>query len=516
MKMKSKLISMITVLALVFAMMPAMVFADEGGAPETTKISFSDCKVIGENEGFEAPIYYATVEKGQTNIELTDLDGKMEDGIISGVHSAFVMEEGTNIVDLSKGYSISFDDFKTAVGDGSLNEGDIKGLDFSNLYAIFITDDDDNSYYLAFHENASPKTYGFKAFINGKELTEIKKEERAYTYTNWKKEQLTVDLYTLTIPVDTPTVDFRVDNPVIAYNYSKANCVDDDYLDAATSTEAYMTGASEFSAKVDSNSDGKTDYVQFQTPYDSAYNTTLLYAFTFKYSDESVAKKVADMINALPEKIKDDEKEKVQAAREAFDALTEKQKALISEKIKKKLADAEAAIKKAKENKGGNETQKPSSEPVAKVIGGKTYIVKAQKYKVTKVATGNNKGIVTFTKAKNEKKVVVPAAIKLADGKVYNVVTVGAKAFTGKKIRSVTIGKNVKKLMRKAFAKSKATKMIVKTKKLKKATVKGSLKGSKIKKISVKIGSKRANKKQIKKYKKIFTKKNAGKKVIVK
>jgi hypothetical protein len=46
--------------------------------------------------------------------------------------------------------------------------------------------------------------------------------------------------------------------------------------------------------------------------------------------------------------------------------------------------------------------------------------------------------------------------------------------------------------------------------------VKQSLKKSKVKTIKVNAGKKKVNKKFIKKYKKIFTKKNAGKKVKVK
>lgn len=52
--------------------------------------------------------------------------------------------------------------------------------------------------------------------------------------------------------------------------------------------------------------------------------------------------------------------------------------------------------------------------------------------------------------------------------------------------------------------------------KLGKAGVKKSLLGSKIKIVKVKVGKKAVNKKYIKRYRKIFTKKNAGKKVTVK
>jgi hypothetical protein len=93
--------------------------------------------------------------------------------------------------------------------------------------------------------------------------------------------------------------------------------------------------------------------------------------------------------------------------------------------------------------------------------------------------------------------VTVPATVTI-NGKKYSVTEINANAFKGKKIHTVTIGKNVKKIKKNAFKGSAATKLIVKTKKLRKATVKGSLKGSKIKTIQVKVGNKATNKKYVK------------------
>ena len=83
-------------------------------------------------------------------------------------------------------------------------------------------------------------------------------------------------------------------------------------------------------------------------------------------------------------------------------------------------------------------------------------------------------------------------------------------------LTSITLGPKVKKIKKNAFKGTKITTVTVKTKKLKAKAVKGSLKGSKVKTVLVKVGNKKANKKFVKKYKKIFTKKNAGKKVKVK
>ena len=77
------------------------------------------------------------------------------------------------------------------------------------------------------------------------------------------------------------------------------------------------------------------------------------------------------------------------------------------------------------------------------------------------------------------------------------------------------LGKKVKRITAKAFAGMDVKTLIVKSKKLKKKTVKGSLKGSSVTTVRVKVGKAKLNKKYVKKYKKIFTKKNAGKKVKV-
>ena len=138
----------------------------------------------------------------------------------------------------------------------------------------------------------------------------------------------------------------------------------------------------------------------------------------------------------------------------------------------------------------------------------------------TKVSTGTvkvlsaEKKTAAFTKAVNRKSVAVPATVTV-NGHVLKVTQINAKAFTGKKIKTVTISKNVKVIKKNAFKGSKVTKLIIKTKLLKKSSVKGALKGSKIKTGQVKIGKRSVNVKYIKKYKKFFSRKNSGRKIKV-
>ena len=94
---------------------------------------------------------------------------------------------------------------------------------------------------------------------------------------------------------------------------------------------------------------------------------------------------------------------------------------------------------------------------------------------------------------------------------------IGAKAFRGKKIRNVYIGANVSKLAKKTFAKSRVTKIVLRTKKLtKRSRLKKALSGSRVRKVRIKVGSAKVNRKYVKKYRKVFKKKIVGAKVTVK
>jgi len=126
-----------------------------------------------------------------------------------------------------------------------------------------------------------------------------------------------------------------------------------------------------------------------------------------------------------------------------------------------------------------------------------------------------------------DKKPSAETKVKRVKTVTVNVATVTAKAVdkavkkaggSNKYVTKIILGKKVRKISPKAFAKyKKLTTLEVRTKKLTKKRVKKALKGSKVKTIKVKVAKKtKTNRKYVKKYKKIFTKKNAGKKVKVK
>ncbi len=142
-------------------------------------------------------------------------------------------------------------------------------------------------------------------------------------------------------------------------------------------------------------------------------------------------------------------------------------------------------------------TSKGNAIPVKK---GKIYTIKTLKYKVTSAKKKSRTVTVTGGKSKKLKSVTIPATVKIA-GVKYKVTAVSAKAFQGySKLKSVTIGKNVKKIGASAFAKDKN---------LMKVTVKGTAIKSVGKKVFANVPKKAKVKvpaKSKKAYKKLFKK----------
>lgn len=141
-------------------------------------------------------------------------------------------------------------------------------------------------------------------------------------------------------------------------------------------------------------------------------------------------------------------------------------------------------------NNNGNNTDGTSTYhtmyPVYHVaVGGSVYEIR--KYK----EIGGPCAV--LIKAKNAKGVTIPATVKYGNT-VYNVTGIQQGAFNDSKAKTVT----------------------VKTRFLTKKSVKNCFKGSKVKTVKVKVGNKALNKSFAKKYKKVFTKGNCGKKVKVK
>ena len=195
-------------------------------------------------------------------------------------------------------------------------------------------------------------------------------------------------------------------------------------------------------------------------------------------------------------------------------ALAEAEKILANAKATQAEIDAALKALQTAENslvKKPAETAKPSAKPIPAV--GKVYKVKGMfRCKITKSgATGGTVTIVKLLK-KSKSKVVIPATVKI-NGYSFKVTAVSANAFKNdRKLKSVTIGKNVKTIGRRAFFKCSDLKNITwkgtKAPKIGKQAFKGIQKKCKI------TVSKKMTKKQLKAFKARLKKAGIGGKAV--
>lgn len=140
-------------------------------------------------------------------------------------------------------------------------------------------------------------------------------------------------------------------------------------------------------------------------------------------------------------------------------ALAAAEKVLADERADQ--AEINSAVKALKEAEAGlkaNAVQPPVDEKKVPEKGSR-YDLGALQYQVTKSAAAG--GTVTVAKLlkKNQKKVVIPAAVEL-DGYSFKVTAVSAKVFQKSKLKSVVIGANVTKIGKRSFFGCKKLKSI--------------------------------------------------------
>ena len=268
-------------------------------------------------------------------------------------------------------------------------------------------------------------------------------------------------------------------------------------------------------------------------------------------ADIKDAEDVEEMVNALPDedKIKTSDKDAIEAARKAYDGLTEEQKKIVDSSVEKKLAAAEEALKveekaaeeeaaAAEEAKKATEADKAAAvaeakkaaeadkaaavaaakkaaEAAAKTIpqAGDVIYDKSSKsmYVITTASDGSSVGAVEYMYAGSTvKKITIPSTVSYG-GITYDVTSIVAGAFDGNtKLKTVVISEGVTSIGKNAFSGCKKLKTInIKSTKLTKVG-KNAFKGI-YKKATIKVP-----KAKLKDYKKLLKKKGQGKKVKIK
>ena len=224
--------------------------------------------------------------------------------------------------------------------------------------------------------------------------------------------------------------------------------------------------------------------------YSGTASTTFKIAESEAYAaDAAAAQALADAIAKLPEASAATAADKAAAddALAAFEKLSDGAKAMVADKTSMSVDEVKGKLDAVKDAADQAAAEKEAADKKAAAAKAKADAAA----KAAALAAASNVNKPTFTAADAKKASALGAT-------------------------TITLGPKVKKIAKGAFKGTNIKTIVVKTKKLKKKSVKGSLKGSKVKTVKVQIGKKKVNKKYAKKYKKIFTKKNAGKKAKVK
>lgn len=272
-------------------------------AADQIGISKASCTVIGSYQS--CPVYYldASGKAGATSVVLTDY---VADDImmIAGVKSnAMVMD--TNEAPLSSGYSKTKEAFAEDTNWVFDTAHPLSGLG-DNLYAYWVSPYEDDDFYIIVNaykaEAPAPAAPSFTASVSGAAIApeKIEKQADAYEYTmyeqdaqgNWNPVQRTIDLYVLTVPTGTKTVDFTFSSACLAYGY------DDDKYTCTEGMDEYsggMVGKTTATRSVDKDGDGNMDFVTVQSPYDANYVSISFYAVSFRY-ENAVAPLTAESV----------------------------------------------------------------------------------------------------------------------------------------------------------------------------------------------------------------------------
>ena len=110
-------------------------------------------------------------------------------------------------------------------------------------------------------------------------------EKNGYTFTEWDGAEIKLDLYTVTVPFGTQSVTLNFNEERIAYGYDENGVYVSSCGSTGDGSYADNGQAGQTAALVRADDSGKLPvYVHVQTPYDSNWSSTTLYAVRFEYT----------------------------------------------------------------------------------------------------------------------------------------------------------------------------------------------------------------------------------------
>ncbi|MBR4657019.1 MAG: S-layer homology domain-containing protein [Oscillospiraceae bacterium] len=281
-KKSKKLLSLMLAVILILGLLPAGAMAE--GA--VFNVTAGSCVVIGTYMNENAYLYTGTVPEGAKQVTFTDFTAEATD--VMSLTGSYTLLEDTNTAPLSNLFKLTKKDVDNS--DSWELENSFANYSFENCLAFFLMDDDFNmaTYVIVYESEPDTEEYdlGFAVTAGEKVLdnSTFQVLKDSYTYVDSMSYSVTVDTYVVSVPQGTENVTLTFPENRIAYNYTK----DGTYLGGYY--EDFMTGAATAVVPLDFSSDsvpadGEIDYIQVQTPYDAGWNTTVLYAITFRYEE---------------------------------------------------------------------------------------------------------------------------------------------------------------------------------------------------------------------------------------
>ncbi len=287
-----KLLSLLLVLTLILGLVPAAAAAAETAEAAQFIVKAEDCKAFGEYMYDAAYLYDGPVPEGAKEVTFGDFEA--EGNTITSITATNTMLSDVNTAPLSDLFAYTAED---AADDDNLELSDeYADYAFENVLAYFVMDEDGNwaTFFIVYEAEEEPIEYDrtFTVTVGDTVIpeTDIDMKESAYTYTPYGGSPYDVDVYTVTVPAGTEKVLLTFTENRLAYNYTAAG----EYLGGLYTGDTYMTGALTAEVPVDygddvTPADGEIDYIQVQTPYDAAWNSTVIYVITFRFAEAEAA-----------------------------------------------------------------------------------------------------------------------------------------------------------------------------------------------------------------------------------
>ncbi len=292
MKTLKKLLKSTIVLAVLLSMLASAVLVSAKESEDYTFTSNSGSVSVSESAytytdyyGTETTVdlYTITLPAGTESVELT-----FSDNVLCYYYN------GTGTSDSYIDYYV-VDDYTVGSTTYSLKvDADSDGAaDYIHVQTPYVGWDSTLLYAITFVVESGTEGYSFTASLDNKALTDIAVSESAYTYTDYYGTATAVDLYTITLPAGTESVELTFSDNVLCYYYDGTG-TSDSYIDYYV-VDDYTVGSTTYSLKVDADSDGAADYIHVQTPY-VGWDSTLLYAITFDVELEADTEEPSDTV----------------------------------------------------------------------------------------------------------------------------------------------------------------------------------------------------------------------------